>query len=86
MEFIRHEGELQCSNPRCNKIDGRRKIYYCWHDEKQVYWFVCDKCKEWTRLSFGYEEIGTLAPELRRKNEKIQKDFDKSFSKYGATW
>ncbi len=86
MEFIRHDGELQCSNRHCNSVHSRRVIYYCWHEGKQVYWFVCGSCKEWTRLAFGYEPIGTLAPDVRDRNDKIRKDFKKSFVKYGASW
>ena len=81
MEFIKHSGDLQCS--QCNKVSGNRVIYYCWHEGKQVYWFVCTDCGEWTRLSFGYEEIGTLAPNIRRENEKIR---NFKLKQYGATW
>jgi hypothetical protein len=83
MEFIRHKGDLQCSNPRCNEVEEDRRIYYCFHEGKQVYWFVCGKCSEWTRLSFGYEEIGPLSPALRQRNEKIRK-FD--IAQYGTNW
>ncbi len=86
MEFIRHDGDLQCSNGKCNEVSSNRKIYYCWHEGKQVYWFVCGSCKEWTRLAFGYEEIGTLAPALRNGNSKIRNEFAKSLSKYGTNW
>ena len=83
MEFIRHDGDLQCSNSHCNDVHSRRLIYYCWHEGHQVYWFVCGKCGEWTRLAFGYEEIGSLAPVVRKQNAKIR-DFD--VSRYGMTW
>ncbi len=83
MEFIRHSGDLQCSNPRCNRVSSNRRIYYCWHQDRQVYWFVCGDCGEWTRLSFGYEEIGTLAPELRSGNEKIR---NFKLKQYGTNW
>jgi hypothetical protein len=83
MEFIKHKGDLQCSNSRCNKVSDQRVIYYCWHEQKQIYWFVCDACGEWTELSFGYEENGKLSPHIRRENDKIRKFV---LSQYGATW
>ncbi|HEX4021955.1 MAG TPA: hypothetical protein VHX63_12470 [Acidobacteriaceae bacterium] len=87
MEFIRHSGDLQCS--KCSRVETNRNIYYAFADEKQVYWFVCGakQCGEWTRLTFGYEELGQLAPSLRRRNEKIRR-FEESneVEKYGTNW
>jgi Fe2+ or Zn2+ uptake regulation protein len=83
MEFIRHKGDLQCSNPRCNEVEDQRVIYYCFNEGKQVYWFVCGKCNEWTKLTFGYEEIGPLALALWKRNAKIQ-NFD--LKQYGTNW
>ncbi len=86
MEFIKHKGELQCSNPLCNRVNDRRVIYYCWDEGKQIYWFVCADCGEWTKLSFGYEENGTFDLNIRQRNDKIQKGFELSLKKYGKSW
>jgi hypothetical protein len=87
MEFIRHVGELQCSG--CKRIESNRNIYYARHGAIQLYWFVCgvEDCGQWTRLAFGYEEIGPLAPQLRTQNAKIRR-FDEigEVERYGTNW
>ncbi len=87
MEFIRHVGDLQCS--KCRKVESNRNIYYAYHEGAQLYWFVCgvSGCGQWTRLAFGYEEIGPLAPDVRRQNEKIRRFEDKNeIVQYGTNW
>ena len=85
MEFIRHVGELQCSG--CRKNEPNRNIYYARHGETQLYWFVCGECGGWTRLAFGYEEIGPLAPPLRSQNGKIRRFEEMNeVTRYGTNW
>ena len=87
MEFIRHAGDLQCSG--CDKVEADRNIYYCFDSGMQLYWFVCGSsgCRAWTRLAFGYQEIGTLAPKTRRRIKKIKKFEDKNeITKYDTNW
>jgi hypothetical protein len=87
MEFIRHVGELQCSG--CKRIESNRNIYYTRHEGTQLYWFVCShpQCGEWTRLAFGYEEVGPLAPHLRMQNDKVRR-FEElnEVEQYGTNW
>jgi broad specificity phosphatase PhoE len=87
MEFIRHLGELRCTG--CGSLESNRNIYYARHGETQVYWFVCGvpECGQWTRLAFGYEEIGPLSPQLRRQIEKIRRfEEQDEVSRYGTNW
>ena len=86
MEFIKHKGELQCANSKCNEVNDQRVIYYCWHGSKQIYWFVCDKCGEWTKISFGYESNGAFDPNIRLRNDKIRKFDPDSSKEFGKTW
>lgn len=85
MEFIRHIGELRCSE--CGKVEGNRVIYYCADEGTQLYWFVCGVCSGWTRLAFGYEEIGPLATHVRDDIEKIRRfDERNEVERYGTNW
>jgi hypothetical protein len=87
MEFVRHIGDLQCSG--CRKVESNRVIYYAQHEGGQLYWFVCGeaRCGQWTRLAFGYEEIGPLAPHLRIQNPKIRRFEDENeVERYGTNW
>ena len=86
MEFIKHKGELQCSNSRCNQVNDQRVVYYCWNDGRQIYWFVCPDCGEWTRLSFGLEENGVFDPAIRTRNDKVRKFNPDSPKQYGRIW
>jgi hypothetical protein len=85
MEFISHIGELQCAGSK--RVESNRNIYYARHGSTQLYWFVCRECGEWTRLAFGYEEIGFLAPNLRTQNAKIRRfeELDE-VEQYGTNW
>jgi hypothetical protein len=87
LEFIRHIGELQCSG--CKKVEADRVIYYCASAGSQLYWFVCGSagCSEWTRLAFGYEEIGPLERSARRRIPKVRKfDEENEVKRYGTNW
>ena len=88
MEFIRHIGELQCSN--CGRVERNRVIYYCYASQQggaQLYWFVCGECREWTRLAFGYEAIGPLAAQVRNHIEKIRRFEERNeVERYGTNW
>ena len=87
MEFIRHVGELRCSG--CGRVELNRNIYYTRQGGTQLYWFLCGapQCGQWTRLAFGYEEIGPLAPQFRMQNAKIRRlDELNEVERYGANW
>jgi hypothetical protein len=83
MEFIRHDGPLQCSGPRCNRVEENRKVYYCFHEGRRINWVACGKCGAWTRVSYGVEEMGPFPEHFRRDVRKI-KDFDLAL--YGTNW
>jgi hypothetical protein len=85
MEFIRHGGELRCS--KCENVESDRNIYYAQDGDTQLYWFVCGRCGQWTRLAFGYEEIGPLSPEIRKRNPKISRFEERNeVEHYGTNW
>src|SRR6516164_8772999 len=85
MEFIRHIGELHCS--KCERVESDRNIYYAQDGDTQLYGFVCGRCGHWTRLAFGYEEIGPLAPGIRRRNPKVRRFEERNeVERYGTNW
>jgi hypothetical protein len=86
MEFIRHDGPLQCANPHCNGVEENRNVFYCFHSGRRLNWIVCKKCGFWTRVSYGVEEMGPFPDGLRREVKKIRDDFDVSLKKYGTNW
>ena len=55
----------------------KRKSLVCSHPQ----------CGEWTRLAFGYEEVGPLAPHLRMQNDRIRR-FEElnEVEQYGTNW
>jgi hypothetical protein len=86
MEFIRHDGPIQCANPQCNLVEEDRKVYYCFHNKRRISWVVCGKCGTWTRVSYGVEEMGLFPDNLKLDVRKIRDEFGRALKKYGTNW